>query len=112
MQNYKTLSLVLGAVILVAATAGASVYLSRQQPAPAEKVVVVHKSHVGQPAQKAVPKCNDGNIAGKAVGGVGGGVIGSLAGKGNGKTAATIAGTLGGAYVGGEVLPLQNVTCR
>ena len=112
MQNYKTLSLVLGAIILVAATAGASVYLSKPQPAPAEKVGVVHRTQVAQPAQRTVAKCDDGNVAGKAVGGVGGGVIGSLAGKGNGKTAATIAGTLGGAYVGGEVIPLQNVTCR
>ena len=112
MQNYKTLSLALGAIILVATTAAASVYLSKPQPAPAEKVAVVHRPRAEQPAQQVMPKCNDGNVAGKAVGGVGGGVIGSLAGKGNGKTAATIAGTLGGAYLGGEVIPLQNVTCR
>ncbi len=36
--------------------------------------------------QNTIAKCDDGNIAGKAVGGVGGGVIGSLVGKGSGKT--------------------------
>jgi uncharacterized protein YcfJ len=112
MQNYKTLSLVLGAALLVVTTAGASVYLSRQpaqetataKPPPhAERVVVT------QPVQR---KCDDGNIAGKAVGGVGGGVLGSMVGKGSGKTAATIGGTLGGAYIGGEAIPLNNITCK
>ncbi len=40
-----------------------------------------------------------------------GGVLASNLGKGNGKTAATIGGTLGGAYIGGETIPLNNVTC-
>jgi uncharacterized protein YcfJ len=106
MQNYKTVSLVLGAILLVAATAGASIYYTKEQSQPEHVVVVNHT------ARNIAVKCNDGNIAGKAVGGVGGGVIGSLAGKGNGKTAATIAGTLGGAYIGGKELPLQNVTCN
>lgn len=106
MQNYKTVSLVLGAIILVAATAGASIYYTKQ-PVQAERVVVVKHT-----SQKAAVRCDDGNIAGKAVGGVGGGVLGSLAGKGNGKTAATIGGTLAGAYIGGKELPLQNVTCN
>ena len=113
MQNYKTVSLVLGAILLVTATAGASIYFT-QHPAPAEKArVVSHRTaQPAQPAHQAVPACDDGNIAGKALGGVGGGVIGSLAGKGTGKTATTIGGTLGGAYLGGEVIPLKNVTCR
>jgi uncharacterized protein YcfJ len=116
MLNYKTVSLVLGAVLLVAATAGASIYLTKQ-PVPPEKVAVQptqpirHVQHI-QHAQNTTPKCDDGNIAGKAVGGVGGGVLGSLVGKGSGKTAATIGGTLGGAYLGGETIPLQNATCR
>lgn len=119
MKNSQTVILVLAAVLLVIATAGASVYFTRQTPAAQEKVV--EKTIIAQPAavrvvqtQNAapVPDCNDGNIAGKAVGGVSGGVIGSLAGKGNGKTAATIGGTLGGAYLGGKVLPLNNVTCK
>jgi outer membrane lipoprotein SlyB len=108
MQDYKNVSLALGAVLLVVTTAGASVYLARQPPAPQpRKTVAVERVH-----NTAVAKCNDGNIAGKAVGGVGGGVLGSLAGKGSGKTAATIGGTLGGAYLGGEMIPLQNATCR
>ena len=118
MLNYKTVSLALGAILLVTATAGASVYLAKQQPAPPETAAVQpvqapppHKHHV-QHAQNTAPKCDDGNIAGKAVGGVGGGVIGSLVGRGSGKTAATIGGALGGAYLGGETIPLQNATCR
>ncbi len=106
MQNYKTVSFVLGGILLVAATAGASIYFT-QQPVKTDQVVVVRHA-----TQKAAVRCDDGNIAGKAVGGVGGGVIGSLAGKGNGKTAATIGGTLAGAYIGGKELPLQNVTCN
>ena len=109
MQNYKTVSIVLGAILLVGATAGASVYLTKQ-PASVERAASTQSTQ--HSAQRVVERCNDDNIAGKAAGGVGGGVIGSLAGKGNGKTAATIAGTLGGAYLGGEVIPLQNVTCR
>ncbi|MFH1159032.1 MAG: hypothetical protein V1721_09190 [Pseudomonadota bacterium] len=109
MQNYKTVSLVLGAILLVAAIAGASIYFTKQPVAPTERIKVV----AVQPSIEAPPPgCDDGNIAGKVVGGVGGGVIGSLAGKGGGKTAATIGGTLGGAYLGGEVLPLNNVICK
>jgi uncharacterized protein YcfJ len=110
MQNYKTLSLALASVLLVVATAGASVYFMKPPAQPAKVVVVQHQVH--SPAPVPVAKCDDGNISGKVVGGVGGGVIGSLAGKGNGKTAATIGGTLAGAYLGGQELPLHNATCR
>jgi uncharacterized protein YcfJ len=112
MANYKTVSLVLGAVLLIAATAGASIYLTKHPSAPERLSRHGERVLVTQPVQQAVPKCNDQNIAGKAVGGVGGGVLGSMVGKGNGKTAATIGGTLGGAYLGGQVIPLQNATCQ
>lgn len=112
MQNYKTVSLVLGAVLLIITTAGASAYFSKEPLEPKKSPVHTQKVVATQPTQGAATGCNDGNIAGKAVGGVSGGIIGSMAGKGNGKTAATIGGTLGGAYLGGEVIPLQNVTCR
>ena len=69
------------------------------------------QARAAAPAAARPAGCNDGNIAGKAVGGVAGGVLASNLGKGNGKPAATIGGTLGGAYIGGEVIPLNNVTC-
>ncbi len=111
MINYKLTSFALGAVLLMAATAGTSVYFTKQtqQPLPPPAKVVVKS----QPqTQQVVRRCNDDNIAGKAVGGIGGGVVGSLVGGGVGKTAATIGGTLGGAYLGGKTIPLQNSTCK
>lgn len=107
MQNYKAISVGLAVVLLMIATAGASVYLTKR-PSPATSAHITEKVVVREPVQK---KCNDGNIAGKALGGVGGGVLGSMVGKGDGKTAATIGGTLGGAYIGGEAIPLNNITC-
>jgi len=104
MHTYKTVSLILGGIILIITSAGASVYLYRQSFQP-EKNLVHH-------SQKSAKKCNDDNIAGKVVGGVGGGLLGSAVGKGNGNTAATIGGALGGAYIGGKVIPLKNVTCE
>jgi outer membrane lipoprotein SlyB len=108
MINYKIISFALGTVLLVATTAATSVYFARDTRQP-EKVVI---KNAPPPAQKVVRKCDDGNIAGKAVGGIGGGVVGSLVGGGVGKTAATIGGTLGGAYLGGKTIPLQNSTCK
>ena len=124
--------LTLSAVLLMAVTAGASVYLTKNS-LDTPKVATVTTPHVtpvvhhrsasnvqwdnntsqvqAAPVQTA-SACNDDNIAGKAVGGVAGGVGGSLLGKGKGKTATTIAGTLAGAYAGGEVIPLKNATCR
>lgn len=118
MKN-KTIALTLGAVLLVAATAGASVLvMNNKTDAPVERTATTSNKtiHWNDPAPKSTPAhttaaCNDGNVAGKVVGGVGGGVLGSMVGKGKGKTAATIGGTLGGAYIGGETIPLNNVTC-
>jgi uncharacterized protein YcfJ len=80
-------------------------------PAP-----IRHHHHVQQQAQQeqaqpASSNCNDHNIVGTAVGGIGGGVLGSLLGHGTGKTVTTIGGALAGAYVGNQAVPTQNVTC-
>jgi uncharacterized protein YcfJ len=135
-MNRKSIALLtLGAVLLVAITAGASVYMTKQHLTEDKAAAVEVKQPTAKrrsasnsikwdnpaPARQQVQRtttvqtasaCNDDNIAGKAVGGVGGGVLGSLVGKGKGKTAATIGGTLAGAYVGGEAIPLHNATCR
>lgn len=133
--------LIVGAVLLIIATAGATTYFNRSESMPdteiaAEKIASTQvkkttsaKKMAPRPADIAwdetprqqpvqsqtrtvATNCDDGNIVGKAVGGIGGGVLASNIGKGGGKTAATIAGTLGGAYVGGEFIPTRNVTCR
>lgn len=78
-----------------------------------------HHHHVQQQAQEqeqarpaaASSGCNDHNIVGTAVGGIGGGVLGSLFGHGSGKTVTTIGGALAGAYAGNQAIPAQNVTC-
>lgn len=109
----NSLIIAMAAVILVLLTASATAYLVQHPEEKPVKTATVTHSH-SQPATQVRQQvaCDDGNIAGKALGGVGGGVAGSMLGKGNGKTATTIAGTLGGAYIGGETIPLHNVTCR
>jgi uncharacterized protein YcfJ len=129
MRNKKLITLAVGALLLVGATAAASVYLTRENmtsekevaattapkksPAAKKDIVWNDNPQPRAPQQQAAARsgCDDGNIAGKVAGGVGGGVLGSMVGKGNGKTVATIGGTLGGAYLGGQTLPLHNVTC-
>ncbi len=130
MQKQRIALLVLAAVVLIGVSAGAATYFTKENLENKNTVTTTHKKTTAknnvawdserqttQPAQQPVrqvaqTRCDDGNIAGKVVGGVGGGVVGSMIGKGNGKTAATIGGTLGGAYLGGEAIPLRNVTCR
>ncbi len=112
-MNKKTLIATLSVIALVAMTASATAYLmEREETKPAAvKAATVQTAAPAVVAAQPVG-CDDGNIVGKAIGGVGGGVLASNLGKGNGKTAATIGGTLGGAYIGGEVIPTRNVTCR
>ena len=117
-MNYKIPSLVLGAILLTSGTAATSVYLTKRH-LQTDKVAAADPAPKKQPsapaaphAQKVIAKCNDNNIAGKAVGGIGGGILGSMLGEGKGKTVATIGGALGGAYLGGETIPLQNKTCK
>lgn len=127
MKNGQMWAIVAGFVVALAGTAAASAYLTKQSVEGTS--VAASRPHVTRTASdvrwddthstntvrttaaRPAPACNDGNIVGKAVGGIGGGVLGSAAGKGHGKTATTIAGTLGGAYLGGEMIPTQNVTC-
>jgi uncharacterized protein YcfJ len=110
--------IVIAVLLLVIGTAAASVYIARSSTPEQPKIAVVT-----QPAHRVVHRevtterrvatnCDDGNIVGKGLGGVGGGVAASTIGKGNGKTAATIAGTLGGAYLGGQYIATNGVTCR
>lgn len=133
MKGRQLALVIIGAVLLVVATAAASTYIAREKwgddkPAVTKTSSVTKKA--GQrndqivwdqpssrqvrsaPVQTASVNCDDGNIVGKAAGGVVGGLIGSRFGKGNGKTATTIGGTLGGAYVGGQYIPTHNATCR
>jgi uncharacterized protein YcfJ len=124
MNRNQIILVILGAFLLVIATAAASTYIAKSSNDTNKPAVVAHKAHnngnitwndnhptQATPVQTA-SNCDDGNVAGKVVGGVGGGVLGSQIGKGNGKTVGTIAGTLGGAYLGGQYIPTRNVTCR
>jgi uncharacterized protein YcfJ len=120
-MNRKHLALMIGGVVLlVAATAGASAYItqkSMEPEAPAAHKVTVKKENIAWNEPRAAAptqntNCNDHNVVGKVGGGIAGGILGSQIGDGNGKTAGTIAGTLGGSYLGGKYLPTQNVTCK
>lgn len=76
-----------------------------------------HSQAQGQSEAQAQPVsatsgCNDHNIVGTAVGGIGGGILGSLFGSGKGKTVTTIGGALAGAYAGNQAIPTNGVTCR
>ena len=128
MEN-KTVFIAAGAaVLLMGASAAVASYYTRESVAPTQQTAIapqpaqvtsqsgtgpapVHRRHVAS-ARPAQPACDDNNIVGTLAGGVGGGVVGSQFGKGHGNTAATIGGTLGGAYLGNQVIPTRNVTCR
>ena len=122
-MNTKTIvAIVAGAILLVGATAGASVYMiEKNSDANVEElktssaIQTSNKEETitySEPRQAPRPACDDDNIVGKVVGGAAGGVAGSQFGKGNGKTAATIGGTIGGSLLGEEYIPTKNVTCR
>jgi uncharacterized protein YcfJ len=127
------IALSIGVAILILGAASASALITRNvvshEDAPAVAAATpstakaVHHAAAGnqtirwnnprQPApQQAQTACNDGNIVGYVAGALAGGLAGSQLGKGNGKIATTMAGTAGGAYLGGQYLPTQNVTCR
>jgi uncharacterized protein YcfJ len=131
MKTKHIIAISAGIFALVLLSAGASALITRDtltadKPETHKVATVTHRttSHannnirwndnrtastvVAQPAQ---PRCNDGNVVGYVAGGVGGGLLGSQLGKGNGSTVGAIAGTLGGAYLGGQYLPTQNITC-
>lgn len=109
------LAFVVGGVVLIGATAAASVYVMKNMDE--EKPVKVSSAsqavRTQQPAaQPQQVRCDDDNIVGKVVGGTAGGLIGNQIGSGKGNTAATIGGAVGGTLVGEEFIPTRNVTCR
>jgi outer membrane lipoprotein SlyB len=111
-RNMKWIAIALGAVLLSASSAGLASYLVKEEKT-AKQVAEKPKAQTlasAQPVQTV--RCDDGNIAGYIAGGAAGGILGNQVGKGKGNTAATIGGTLTGAYLGGQYMPLRNVTCR
>lgn len=120
--NKKAVLLTAAAIAaLVASVALASYVAKNQDMAQAEPYKpVAHSPYKNAPtapkqvaqAQPQQPACNDSNIIGTAIGGIGGGVLGSQIGSGSGKTAATIGGALGGAYLGNQYIPTRNATCK
>jgi uncharacterized protein YcfJ len=130
MTRKHTIAAIIGAVMLVLLTAGASALITREmisedktpletsakvssyRPHKRETITWNEQRQAPPHQQVATRNCDDGNVVGKVLGGVGGGVLGSQVGSGTGQTAATIGGTLGGAYLGGEYIPTDNVTCR
>lgn len=135
-ENKKTniALLVLAAIGLIAVTATASAYLTKEN-LNGDKVAVTDTKPVkgygtnkrvssneeihwnntqpaaGNPAPQRV-RCDDGNIVGTVVGAAAGGLAGHQIGSGNGQTAATVAGVVGGAYLGNRYVPARGVTCR
>ena len=116
--------LIVGAIVLIALTAGASAYVTRGTMTPDEpvkktaSVKTVQKEQISwnqQPAQPApapVKRCDDGNIVGAAIGAAGGGLIGNQFGKGKGKDLATIGGVIAGGAAGHQMIPTRGVLCR
>lgn len=127
MKKKQILAWGAGVLALVLVTAGASALVTKEvidekpaveksaaAPAPKAQKITWNEPRNVQPVQQArpaPPPCNDGNIVGLALGGIGGGLAGNQIGKGSGNTAATIGGAVGGAYLGKEFIPTENVTC-
>jgi outer membrane lipoprotein SlyB len=119
--NKKWVGAGIGVALLMASTAFAASYFTRatleptaqNQVQPRQPAKTAHRANTQiASAAPMEPRCNDSNVLGYVAGGAAGGLVGNQVGKGKGNTAATIAGTLGGAYLGGQYIPLQNVTCR
>lgn len=127
MKTKQILAWGAGVLALVLVTAGASALVTKDMmsekpaietaraPAPKEQKITWNEPRNAEPVQPvrtaAAPPCNDGNIVGLALGGIGGGIAGNQIGKGSGNTVATIGGAVGGAYLGKEFIPTENVTC-
>lgn len=102
--------IIVGSILLVAATAGANIYVvetivKNKQPQIHTVVAQPPATHTAQPV------CNDDNVVGKIIGAAAGGIAGSQVGSGSGKTAATIGGAIGGSLLGEKYIPTQNATC-
>lgn len=115
MKTKNMIALAAGAILLVGATAGASVYVMDTQgekPSAVSSTKVKETVTFNQPRPAPLPECDDDNIVGKVVGGAAGGLVGNQIGSGSGNTAATIGGAIGGTLLGEEYIPTKNVTCR
>jgi len=117
MKTKSIIALGAGALLLVGATAGASVYVMEMddnEPSDVNKARVSSNETVNYTETRQVRQvnCDDDNIVGKVIGGAAGGLAGSQIGDGNGKTAATIGGSVGGTLLGEEYIPTKNVTCK
>ena len=127
MNREKTALLTIGVITLVAVTAGASAFVTKNSieqkeartdaavktTAP-QKITWNEPRQNAQPVQNAQPQqpaCDDGNIVGAAVGAVAGGVVGNQFGSGKGQDLATIGGAIGGGWLGKDHIPTRNVLC-
>lgn len=119
----KMVLLGVGAVALLAVTAGASAFIATnvandkdvsepQKVASAETIRWDDAPAPQQQAQQPVAKsCDDANIVGAAIGAVAGGLAGNQIGSGRGQDLATIGGAIGGGYLGKEYIPTRNTLC-
>ena len=127
MTKKNGIIIAISAILLIALTATASAFITKNQiedKKPVEKAQVVKKQAKKeeivwnepakpqpQPQQQQV-RCDDGNIVGAAIGGAAGGLIGNQFGKGKGKDLATIGGVIAGGTAGHQMIPTRNVLCR
>lgn len=119
-MEHKTKTIILasaGVLVALVATAGAATYVTKEvltdhKPAAARSGNIAWNGD-RQPAQqqRVASACDDNNIIGTVLGGVGGGIIGNQIGSGSGNTVATIGGAVGGAALGNEFIPTDNETC-
>jgi outer membrane lipoprotein SlyB len=116
MKTKNMIAAAAGIILLVGATAGASVYvmdnMQGEKPSTVSSTSGKETVTFNQPRPAPLPECDDDNIVGKVVGGTAGGLVGSQIGSGSGNTAATIGGAIGGTLLGEEYIPTKNVTCR
>jgi len=116
-QTKQMLGIAGAAVLLVAGTAVASSYVTRNAQAPEAKPTIA-QAQAPRPAQIAANQapaqapCDDNNIVGTVAGGAAGGLLGSRFGSGSGKTVATVGGVVGGAMLGNAYMPTRGVTCN
>ena len=126
-KNKQITILALAAVALIAVSAGAAAFVTKNQmeekPAPVKTAVqtkstktVARKEQINwnqqQPApQQQVRRCNDGNIVGAAIGGAAGGLVGHQFGKGKGRDLATIGGVIAGGTAGHQYIPTRGTLC-
>ncbi len=125
MQRKNLILIIIGAIALIAVTAGASAYVTRDVMKPEKKVEKVatkkttseqiswnESRQQAQPQPQQVKKCDDGNIVGAGIGAAAGGLVGNQFGKGKGNDLATIGGIIVGGTAGHQMIPTRGVLCR